>query len=253
MKPIALQLWTVREEAKKDFVGTLKAIADIGYVGVEPAGLHGLSGDEGRKVLDDLGLVCCSTHGKLPDPAGEFFNARLEEAEALGTRDVVAGLGRKEFESEEARKAAFDKLQRTAEAVAAKGMRFGYHNHWWEMAEEDGELVYDRMLAAAPQMFGQLDVYWAANFGAVDVPALIRRHPGRFPSLHVKDGPLVQEEPHVAVGAGKMDIPPLIAAAEGDVLEWNIVELDHCGTDMMQAVRDSYAYLVGEGLAKGNK
>jgi sugar phosphate isomerase/epimerase len=99
----------------------------------------------------------------------------------------------------------------------------------------------------------QFDVYWAANFGAVDVPALIRRHPGRFPSLHVKDGPLVQEEPHVAVGAGKMDIPPLIAAAEGDVLEWNIVELDHCGTDMMQAVRDSYAYLVGEGLAKGNK
>ena len=109
------------------------------------------------------------------------------------------------------------------------------------------------MLAAAPQMFGQLDVYWAANFGAVDVPALIRKHADRLPNLHIKDGPLVQEEPHVAVGAGKMDIPAVIGAADENVLLWNVVELDHCGTDMMQAVRESYAYLVGEGLAKGNK
>lgn len=101
-------------------------------------------------------------------------------------------------------------------------------------------------------MVGQLDVYWACNFGKVDVPKLLKKHPKRFPLLHVKDGPLVEKEPHTAVGSGKMDIPACVQAADPSVLRWLIVELDDCATDMMQAVRDSYTYLTGEGLAEGN-
>jgi sugar phosphate isomerase/epimerase len=100
-------------------------------------------------------------------------------------------------------------------------------------------------------MFSQLDVYWAANFGAVDVPAVLARHAARVPVLHIKDGPLVRGEPHTAVGAGKMDIPAVIHAADENVLEWLVVELDECATDMTQAVRESCKYLVGEGFARG--
>ena len=65
MKPIGLQLYTLRETAKDDFLGVLNKVAEIGYKGVEPAGLHGYEPNEIRKVLDDLGMVCCSTHGPL--------------------------------------------------------------------------------------------------------------------------------------------------------------------------------------------
>jgi len=84
------------------------------------------------------------------------------------------------------------------------------------------------------------------------VPAVVRQYAKRIPCLHIKDGPLVQGKPHTAVGKGKMKMAPIIAAADPKVLEWLIVELDECATDMMQAVRDSYAYLTGEGLAEGN-
>ena len=251
MRPVALQLYSLREEAKADFVGVLKTVAEMGYVGVEPAGLHGMTGEEVRKVLDDLELLCCSTHGPLP--TSETVDRRVDEAGALGTDRIISGFGPKQFESADARERSFEMLNEAVQLCAEAGMKFGYHNHWWEFEEIDGELSYEAMLQAVPGMFAQVDVYWAANFGAVDVPAVIARSAARVPMLHVKDGPLVRDEPHTAVGAGKMDIPAVIVAADENVLEWLVVELDECATDMTEAVRESCNYLVGEGLALGNK
>jgi sugar phosphate isomerase/epimerase len=249
MKPIALQLYSLREQAKGDFVGVLKAVAEMGYVGVEPAGLHGMAAEEVREVLDDLGLVCCSMHG--PFPTKENVNQRVDEAAALGTDLIISGLGPKDFETGEAAKASFGRLAEAAQVAADAGLRFGYHNHWWEFDKLEGELIYEKMLRAIPNLSSQLDVYWAANFGAVDVPEVLARHTSRVPSLHIKDGPLVKGQPHTAVGAGKMDIPAVIKAADESVLEWLVVELDECATDMAEAVRESCKYLVGEGLARG--
>ncbi len=252
MKPIALQLYTLRQEAKQDFVGVLKAVAEIGYAGVEPAGLHGMKPEEVRKVLDDLELVCCSTHG--PFPTRQTISQRVDEAAALGTTRIISGLGRDAFATADACKASIDRLAEAAGLCAEAGMSFGYHNHWWEFQPlDDGQLPYEMMLQAVPKMFSQLDVYWAANFGAVDVPALVAKHAGRIPSLHVKDGPLVKDAPHQAVGTGKMDIPAVVRAADESVLEWLVVELDECATDMTEAVRESYKYLAGEGLGRGTR
>ena len=251
MKPIALQLYSLRDRAREDFVGVLTEVARMGYVGVEPAGLHGMAPVELRKVLDDLNLVCCSTHG--PVPTNQTVAQRADEAGALGTDMIVAGLGPKDFATADARKASADLLREAAELARAAGMKFGYHNHYWEFDVIDGEMPYETILREAPEMFSQLDVYWAANFGAVDVPQVLARHARRIPLLHVKDGPLVRDRPHTAVGAGKMDIPAVVAAADENVLQWLIVELDECATDMIETVEKSYAYLVGEGLARGNK
>ena len=249
MKPIALQLYSLREQAKEDFVGVLEDVAEMGYVGVEPAWLQGMSAKEVRKVLDDLGLVCCSTHGAFP--SAENVNQRVDEAAELGTKLIIAGLGPKDFQTPDAMKASLERLAVAAQLVADAQMSFGYHNHWWEFQEVDGVLPYERMLEQAPKLASQLDVYWAANFGAVDVPEVLGRHAARVPSLHIKDGPLVKGEPHTAVGAGKMDILAVIQAADEDVLQWLVVELDECATDMTEAVRESCRYLVGEGLAAG--
>ena len=65
----------------------------------------------------------------------------------------------------------------------------------------------------------------------------------RAPLLHIKDGPLVKDEPMVAVGRGKQPIANIIAAADADVLEWLIVELDACATDVTTAVGESRTFL----------
>ena len=98
----------------------------------------------------------------------------------------------------------------------------------------------------------EIDSYWAANFGQCNPAAEITRVNRRVPLIHVKDGPLVKGLSHVAVGDGKMDIPALFAAADPDTLEWAVVELDQCDTDMMTAVTRSYNYLTSNNLAHGN-
>ena len=91
----------------------------------------------------------------------------------------------------------------------------------------------------------EIDTYWAAVGGA-DVPALLGRLGRRVTALHVKDGPAVKDEPHVAVGAGVMPVPEVLAAAPG---AQRIVELDSCATDLFDALAASRAYLVGLGEA----
>ena len=248
MKPIGLQLYSLREQAKDDYIGVLKRVADMGYAGVEPAGLFDMDPREVRKVLDDLGMVCCSIHG--PMPTAETINQRTDEAAALGTDMLISGLSPADYETPEATARSLDVLAEAAERVTAAGMTFGYHNHWWEFDPTDDGTMYETLLNRVGGMFSELDVYWAANFGTVDVPAVVAKHAARIPLLHIKDGPLVRDEPHTAVGAGKMDFAPIIAAADENVLQWLIVELDACATDMVQAVADSVKYLAGEGLGR---
>jgi sugar phosphate isomerase/epimerase len=249
--PISLQLYSVRETAKDDFLGVLKKVADFGYKGVEFAGLHGHDPKEVRKVLDDLGLVASSTHG--PTANADNVAEVVDTAGTLGYDMVISGWGRDKFKTLDGIKEAAEAFQAGAELLKQHGLRMGYHNHWWEFDEVDGRLGYEIFMELAPDMFSQLDTYWACNFGKVDVPAIVEKYKARLPILHIKDGPLVQDEPHVAVGAGKMNVPAVVHAADPDVLEWLVVELDACGTDMMQAVKESCQYLMDSGLGVGRK
>ncbi len=250
MRPISIQLYTVREIAAKDFFGTLKQIADIGYKGVEPAGFHGKKPAELRKVLDDLGMVCSSAHGPLINK--DNVAEQVETAKTLGYDIIISGFGPNEFKTMDGIKASAEKFQAAAELLKPHGLKMGYHNHWWEMDVIDGKLGYEHFFGLAKDVVSELDIYWASNFGKVDVPALIAKCGKRIPLLHVKDGPLVKDQPHTASGKGKMPLPACIQAA-GETTKWLVVELDACATDMMTAVRDSYLYLTGQKLAQGRK
>ena len=102
-----------------------------------------------------------------------------------------------------------------------------------------------------PDIFFQIDAYWVQTAGP-DPVAVIRELGARAPLIHVKDGPCVKEEPMQALGEGVSDFKGLVEAG-GDNVAWWIVELDRCATDMMEAVIKSYAYLIREGFARGNK
>jgi sugar phosphate isomerase/epimerase len=246
-RPIALQLYTLREKAKADFPAVLKTVAEIGYVGVEFAGLHNMKAADVKKVLNDVGLVACSAHVPVFDP--NKWNEVIDDAKTLGYKHVVGGFGQKDFESEDKIKALADKENAAIEKMNAAGLRVSLHNHWWEYdAPNKGELL----LKLCPRLHPQFDIYWV-TVGGADPASLIRQYADRTLLLHVKDGPCEKGKPMTAVGKGKVKTKEAIKAAEKASVEWLIVELDSCEGDMEQAVRDSYSFLVGNGLAKGKK
>jgi sugar phosphate isomerase/epimerase len=251
MKPLSIQLYTVREAAAKDFPGVLKKIAAVGYKGVEFAGLHNFKPAEIRKVLDDAGLVASSSHTALPTK--DNLQELVDTAGALGYKFIITGKGPDDFKTLDGIKAAAGQFQAAAALLKGTGLALGYHNHWWEMDLVEGRLGLEWFLELAPDVFSQVDVYWATNFGAVNTAKLVRAHKKRIPILHLKDGCLTPRHPHTAVGKGRLKMGPIVKAADAKVLQWLVVELDECATDMMQAVEDSYTYLTSQGLAAGNK
>lgn len=238
--PLSIQLYTLRDQLAADRDGTLTRLAEIGYRSVEaydptadPAGF--------RKLADELGLSVSSTHAYalFSKDAGEVFDA----VATVGTDLVIipGGIAHEEFATVDGLRRTADTLNGFAEQAARRGMRLGYHNHWWEIEPRfDGRTALEVLAGLlAPEVFLEVDTYWAAVGGA-DVPALLRALGDRVLALHVKDGPGVKDEPHTAVGKGSIDVPSILAAAPDAV---RIVELDTCAGDVFEAVADSHAYL----------
>ena len=247
MKPISVQLYSLRKESQHDFDAVLERLAAIGYQGVEPFNLFGKTPESFKSQVEDLGMVVSSTHHPWANRADTSEVA--DTVSALGLTRAAGGFGPDDFADLDAVKRTADTVNSLIDSLSPHGLGLFLHNHWWEFAEIEGKLGFRWIAELCPEVDFEVDTYWAANFGAVDVAAEIARIHGRVPLLHIKDGPLVQGKAHVAVGDGKMDIPGIVQAADLDVLEWNIVELDECDTDMMTAVERSYRYLAGMGGA----
>ena len=248
-KPVALQLYSVRDAAGKDLPGTLKTVADIGYQYVELAGMYGKTPAEVKKLFDDVGLKAISAHCAVFDATKR---AQVEdEAAALGYKHLVSGFGPDDFKTPETIKAAADKINQAVDCFGPKGFSISIHNHWWEF---DGPNKGDLLYRLAPKACPQLDIYWV-TVGGADPVKVVKKYAKRLKLLHLKDGPATKEnsQPMTAVGKGNVKTEAVIKAAEKTPIEYLIVELDSCATDMIEAVRDSYTFLVGKGLATGKK
>ncbi|MHB8637094.1 MAG: sugar phosphate isomerase/epimerase family protein [Fimbriimonadaceae bacterium] len=247
MYPVSIQLYTVRqylETEGRDAI--LKHIARAGYDAIE-AGDVGSDPAAYLRRVQDLGMTVSSWFGPFPD--AEHLNQVIETAKALQVENVVCGFWIPDFESVEAITRTAEKLRGAVKAVHDAGLNLCLHNHWFEFDLVEGHLAMDRLLNSCPGLKLELDVYWASNFGAIDVPTVVRTRADCIHLLHVKDGPLVKGEPQTALGQGKLDLPSIIQAADPNVLKWLVVELDECATDMWTAVEESVAYLRRVGLA----
>ena len=251
IKPLALQLYSLREALAQDFEGIVRQVADMGYVGVEPYG--GMPGGlEGSAALfKELGLQVLNSHVPFPDEENAEAVYAIAEAYNLD-RVCVAYLPASEFETVDMIKRTCEKLNRAAALASDKGLQLGYHNHWWEYKQLNGTATLDLMLDELDEgVFLELDTYWV-QVGGLDAVEVVRQAGARAPLIHLKDGNLDPQGDMTAVGGGKMDVPGIVAAS-ADTADWYIVELDRCATDMLEAVRDSYTYLTAKGLARGNK
>ena len=240
---IAVQLYSVREFTVKDFAGTARKIAEMGYAGVETAGFPGTTAKTAGALFKELGLAVSSAHAGLP--VGKDQARILEEMDAIGCKRLVCpGIPASLFESMDGLKKAAYQLNEGYQVCKAHGLSLGYHNHYKEFQVVEGRTAFDILLELAdPEVFFQVDTYWAYVAG-IDVPALVKKLGKRAPLLHIKDGPGDKEHPMLAVGEGVMDVPAILMAAKG-FCEWQIVELDSCATDMLEAVKKSHQYLAG--------
>lgn len=252
-KPIALQLYTVREALADDFEGVIRQLAAIGYAGVETAGLpEGISAGAARALFDELGLVVCSAHSPLP--LGENAERDIATIATLGTDRLVSGyLPPEHYATLEATQRTCDLLNEAAAVCARNGLKLGVHNHWWEfepIADAPDRKPYELWLERLdPAIFFELDMYWV-QVGGMDPKAALDVFGDRAQLMHVKDGPASNPESSMtAVGTGSVDYRTLIPAASA--AEWLIVELDRCDSDMMTAVSESYTYLTTQGLGHG--
>lgn len=246
VNPTALQLYTVREQLATDRAGILKRIADFGYGAVEPFNIlddpAGLAAD-----LAAAGLAVCSVHAM---PAGDQASAVIQAAQTLGAGTVIVPyLPPDRFADVDSVRGVAAELNGLASRLAGQGLRLGYHNHDHELAASVGGRPALEVLAEELDdgVLLEVDTYWAA-VGGQDVPALLGRLGDRVRYLHVKDGPVTKDDPMTAVGAGRMPVTEILAAAGS--AEWHVVELDWCATDMMTAVGDSLAWLAAHDLAQ---
>ncbi len=239
--PISVQLYTVRDQIAEDRDGVLRRIADIGFGAVEP--FQPTEDPAGfRKVADDLGLRVSATHAFAL--LGAEPGAVFEAVRTLGTDQAIvpAGIAEAEFTTRDGLARAADILNALSVQAAEYDIQLGYHNHWWEFEPViDGRHALEILAdLVAPEVFFEVDTYWAAVGGA-EVPPVLARLGDRVKALHVKDGPVAKGTPNTAVGKGAMPVPAVLAAAPRDA--WRVVELDFCDTDIFEALADSHRYL----------
>ncbi|MGB9752623.1 MAG: sugar phosphate isomerase/epimerase [Roseiflexus castenholzii] len=228
--PIALQLYSVRDDAARDLQGVLAAVADMGYEGVEFAGYYGHDARTIRDWLDAYGLKVAGAHVGIETLLGDELARTIEFHQTLGnTTLIVPGLAEQWRNSRAAWLKTAETLNAIAVALKPYGMRTGYHNHHIEFAPMEGELPWDTLFSnTTDDVIMQFDTGNALHGGAQAAPFL-RRYPGRAKTVHLKEYSATNDS--ALIGEG--DVP------------WNeIFELCETigGTEWYIVEQESYAY-----------
>jgi sugar phosphate isomerase/epimerase len=235
---IGLMLYTVREDCARDFEGTLRAVASLGYEGVEVFDLHGHDAATVRRWLDELRLVACGRHAGL-DALETQLPMLAAECATLGTDRLVLSWIVPPSSSDAAKKMA-GRLAGIARESVQLGLRFGFHNHDGEVRPfDDGDSFLEELLAG-DDLFLELDLGWAWTAG-VDPVALLRRARGRCPLVHVKDFASSEGREFRPVGEGAIDYGRILPAAVDAGVEWLLVEQDETDGPALEAVERSLA------------
>lgn len=243
----SVQLYSVREALASDLPGTLRRLADLGFERVEPFALVDLA-DALAPALAETGLLAPTTHASL---IGGDAAAVFDAAERLGVTTVIDPMVPEErWTDADAITETAVALNRLAQDAADRGLRIGYHNHWWELQHHiEGVSALEHLAGLLdPRVVLEVDTYWAATGGA-DVPALLGSLGDRVVALHLKDGPLTLDPlAQVPAGQGSMDIPAVLAAAPS--AEFGVIEFDAYAGDIFDGLAASLDYLRGLGEAE---
>jgi sugar phosphate isomerase/epimerase len=246
--PIGFQTFPIRDILAKDFAGTLKMMAGMGYQLTEmcsPQGyaaigfgpLVSIKPADMKKIINDSGLSCPSCHfgfGELTDHLDE----RIEFAHGLGLTQMICSTfwlpktaTLKDYDE------AADKLNKAAEKINAAGMQTGFHNHDMEFAKLENQLIYDELMSRFdPKLVKMQFQTEVINLGykAADY---FKKYPGRFISSHLSDWTADKKE--TPIGKGVIGWKEFFAAAKIGGVKNFFVEMN------LDKFKDSATYIHG--------
>ena len=246
--PVALQLYTVRESAARDFLGTLDQVAAIGYTGVELAGNGPLTPLQFRAKLDALAITVAGSHVALARLENEL-DAVIAECQTLQCPTIVCPVLPAERRNEAGFRQLATSLNQIGQRVTASGLHLCYHNHAFEFETEiDGVAAYDWLMANTdPTLVGiEIDAFWVQKAGR-DPASYIQQYSGRVRLVHLKDMTNDAEQTFAPVGTGSVDFTPIFAASEAGGAQWYIVEQDRAVGSEVEAARISWNNLRAMG------
>ena len=268
--PIAIQLYSVRDDMAADFEGTLKKIKALGYDGVEFAGLFGRKPEYIRELLKEIGLEPVSAHVSYNEMMSDIEGV-MSAYETIGVKYIAIPYMTEEFRPNAPKfDEAIEGMKLLGKAANAHGLTLLYHNHDFEFVKIGDEYGIDVMYERVPTdlLKTELDTCWV-NVAGENPAAFVLKYSGRAPVVHLKDFYMPAKKPEKMyaligiddgeaeqkdeadsfgfrpVGYGAQDIPAIIAASEKAGAKWLVVEQDDpsMGKTPMECAQMSIEYL----------
>jgi len=238
--PVALQLYTVRDETRKDFIKTLEKVSEIGYQGVEFAGFGDVPAREMKKVLDTLGLKAVGSH----TPKELLFNELdkvMEYNLEIENKYVICPYDN--YDTKEGWIEAIGRYRAIAEKLRDNGLQYCYHNHAHEFVEYGNKYLLDMMyeMIDGSLLKAEIDTYWV-YYAGVDPAGYVLKYSGRMPLVHIKDMEKDTRD-YTEVGEGRMDIDGIVKASAKAGAKWLVIEQDSCKIPSLESARVSFENL----------
>ncbi len=250
---IGLQAYSVRNQLKEDFEGTMKKISEFGYQTIEGYGLgsDGLFLDkyspaEYKKIINDLGMRLPASHSGYftPEGASQMIDAAKEAGlEYLITPSIPGNLR----ESIDGYKVIAENFNKVGELCNASGIKFGYHNHAFEFDVIDDQIPMEVLISETEKnlVHFEADLFWVTR-GKYDPIKLINKFPGRIDLFHVKDANSELEDE--TVGKGIIDFKSIFEVGKKSGLKYYFIE-DEREDDPFANVKADFDYISAQSFA----
>ena len=245
VKNVGIQLYSVRKEMLADPVGTLKALAKIGYKELESArsekgNYYGLQPKEIKKIAGDLGMTVRSGHVHVDND----FKRSIDSAAEAGQSYLVCSSLPSNGQTVDNYKKVAEIFTKAAEDCKKSKLIFGYHNHEYEFEKENGQVLYDVLLDNTdPKLVTmELDLGWVIISGN-DPLAYFNKYPGRFPLWHLKDMDGAKKE-STEFGKGDVNILDMLRNVDKSGVKHIFVEQEEYASTALESMKYDFEYLM---------
>jgi sugar phosphate isomerase/epimerase len=248
-RAMALQLYTLRDPAKKDLADTLKKVREMGWEYVQWSGMPNLPAEKIRAALGTAGLKAIAAHVGI-EPFETAFEANVKFWKTVGVKDLGPGGMMNDCKAslKDWLKGA-RRLDELGAKLRAAGLRLSYHNHAFELEKfpDDDRCKLDILMESTQRenLKAELDLAWV-YVGGADPAAYIRKYKGRCPVVHAKDVVLAKngkKQQFKALGQGELNWPEIFLAGDEAGIEWYVYEQDSGEGSPFDYARASYEFL----------
>lgn len=254
-KPLAIQLYTVRNAVSDHLEQTLEKLAALNFTELEIYGYNGTffgkNRTEFKNILKQTGLKVISSHhttGIIHQDEGTLLHGwekSVEDLHFIGSEYMVCSYLFPEERTVENYKKLPGLLEKSGELTQKAGIQFAYHNHEFEFEKlEDNKNVYDFLLenTSSERVKMELDLYWISKAG-LDPLAYFEKYPGRFPLWHVKDMKAGTKD-FTEIGNGIINFERIFKAREIAGLQYWFLEQDTSDKDIFESIQISKKYIL---------